>query len=167
MLKVIDYLANAQTNGANIDVETQKEMIFETFFEDFVRFRIVYNLSKKSLMITELMKEFHEFETMINARKSSKEANLAEKSPFSSKDKKKKKNKKATKKPSIPPKAKENKKSEIDMMIKALRKDREIGKNDVIREFLIPIALCVLYFATTILIQSSSTTHIVSQRTGY
>ena len=64
-------------------------------------------------------------------------------------------------------KAKENKKSEIDMMIKALRKDREIGKNDVIREFLIPIALCVLYFATTILIQSSSTTHIVSQRTGY
>ncbi|EMD32531.1 hypothetical protein CERSUDRAFT_118583 [Gelatoporia subvermispora B] len=38
-------------------------------------------------------------------------------------------------------KAKENKKSDIDMMIKALRKDREIGKNDVIREYLIPIAL--------------------------
>ncbi|OCH90063.1 hypothetical protein OBBRIDRAFT_793679 [Obba rivulosa] len=38
-------------------------------------------------------------------------------------------------------KMKENKRSDIDTMIKALRKDREIGKNDVIREYLIPIAL--------------------------
>ncbi|KAH9858258.1 hypothetical protein C2E23DRAFT_892071 [Lenzites betulinus] len=38
-------------------------------------------------------------------------------------------------------KVKENKKSEIDMMIKALRKDREVGKNEAIREFLMPIAL--------------------------
>ncbi|KAI8981206.1 hypothetical protein BD414DRAFT_93257 [Trametes punicea] len=38
-------------------------------------------------------------------------------------------------------KAKENKKSEIDLMIKALRKDREVGKNEAIREFLMPIAL--------------------------
>ncbi|KAI0830772.1 hypothetical protein BC628DRAFT_1355553 [Trametes gibbosa] len=38
-------------------------------------------------------------------------------------------------------KIKENKKSEIDMMIKALRKDREVGKNEAIREFLMPIAL--------------------------
>ncbi|KAI0660528.1 hypothetical protein C8Q70DRAFT_976084 [Cubamyces menziesii] len=38
-------------------------------------------------------------------------------------------------------KVKENKKSEIDLMIKALRKDREVGKNEAIREFLMPIAL--------------------------
>ncbi|KAI0639863.1 hypothetical protein C8Q77DRAFT_1083269 [Trametes polyzona] len=38
-------------------------------------------------------------------------------------------------------KAKENKKSEIDLMIKALRKDREVGKNEAVREFLMPIAL--------------------------
>lgn len=38
-------------------------------------------------------------------------------------------------------KAKENKKSDVDLMIKALRKDRELGKNEVIREFLMPIAL--------------------------
>ncbi|TFY71826.1 hypothetical protein EVG20_g1175 [Dentipellis fragilis] len=38
-------------------------------------------------------------------------------------------------------KAKENKKSEVDLMIKALRKDKEIGKNEVVREFLLPIAL--------------------------
>lgn len=43
-----------------------------------------------------------------------------------------------------PEKAKESKKSELDLMIKVLRKDREIGKNEAMREFLMPIALCVL-----------------------
>ncbi|EGO05242.1 hypothetical protein SERLA73DRAFT_82815 [Serpula lacrymans var. lacrymans S7.3] len=42
---------------------------------------------------------------------------------------------------SMPEKAKEVKKSEVDLMIKVLRKDREIGKNEVLREFLMPIAL--------------------------
>lgn len=43
-----------------------------------------------------------------------------------------------------PERAKENKKSDMDLMIKTLRKDREIGKNEVIREFLLPIAMWVL-----------------------
>lgn len=34
-----------------------------------------------------------------------------------------------------------NKKSEMEAMIKILRKDREVGKNEVLREFLMPIAL--------------------------
>ncbi|TFY68605.1 hypothetical protein EVJ58_g911 [Rhodofomes roseus] len=38
-------------------------------------------------------------------------------------------------------KAKENKKSDMDLMIKAFRKDRELGKSEVIRESLMPIAL--------------------------
>ncbi|KAF5352665.1 hypothetical protein D9756_005839 [Leucocoprinus leucothites] len=40
-----------------------------------------------------------------------------------------------------PEKAKESKKSELDVMIKVLRKDREVGKNEALREFLMPIAL--------------------------
>lgn len=36
---------------------------------------------------------------------------------------------------------KENKKSDIELLIKALRKDREVGKNEAIREYLIPIAM--------------------------
>ncbi|KAL4251521.1 Transcription initiation factor TFIID subunit 2 [Abortiporus biennis] len=36
---------------------------------------------------------------------------------------------------------KESKKSDMDIVIKALRKDREVGKNEAIREFLIPIAM--------------------------
>ncbi|KDQ63029.1 hypothetical protein JAAARDRAFT_29020 [Jaapia argillacea MUCL 33604] len=38
-------------------------------------------------------------------------------------------------------KIKEAKKSEVELVIKALRKDREVGKNEVLREFLMPIAL--------------------------
>jgi len=38
-------------------------------------------------------------------------------------------------------KVKESKKSEMDTMIKILRKDREVGKNEVLREFLMPIAM--------------------------
>jgi transcription initiation factor TFIID subunit 2 len=43
---------------------------------------------------------------------------------------------------SMPPeKAKEAKKSEVDLMIRAFRKDRELGKSEVLREFLMPVAL--------------------------
>ncbi|KAF9055881.1 hypothetical protein BJ165DRAFT_1336062, partial [Panaeolus papilionaceus] len=38
-------------------------------------------------------------------------------------------------------KVKESKRSEMEAMIKVLRKDREIGKNEAFREFLMPIAL--------------------------
>jgi transcription initiation factor TFIID subunit 2 len=43
-----------------------------------------------------------------------------------------------------PEKIKEAKKSEMETMIKVLRKDREVGKNEVLREFLMPIALYVM-----------------------
>ena len=42
-----------------------------------------------------------------------------------------------------PEKTKELKKSEMDAMIKVLRKDREVGKNEALREFLMPIILWV------------------------
>ncbi|KAI9511720.1 hypothetical protein F5148DRAFT_1168299 [Russula earlei] len=38
-------------------------------------------------------------------------------------------------------KAKETKKSEVDSLVRALRKDKEVGKNEMVREFLLPIAL--------------------------
>ncbi|KAL0951837.1 hypothetical protein HGRIS_008498 [Hohenbuehelia grisea] len=40
-----------------------------------------------------------------------------------------------------PEKARDNKKSELDIMIKALRKDREVGKSEVVRDFLMPVVL--------------------------
>lgn len=45
----------------------------------------------------------------------------------------------------LPEKAKEAKKSEVEAMIKVLRKDREVGKNEVLREFMMPIALYVFH----------------------
>ena len=42
---------------------------------------------------------------------------------------------------SIPEKSKENKKSDVELMLKALRKDKEVGKNEVLREFLMPLLL--------------------------
>ncbi|KAG7099822.1 hypothetical protein E1B28_001631 [Marasmius oreades] len=42
---------------------------------------------------------------------------------------------------SHPERSKESKKTELDAMIKVLRKDREVGKNEVLREFIMPIAL--------------------------
>lgn len=44
----------------------------------------------------------------------------------------------------MPEKIKEAKKSEVESMIKILRKDKEVGKNDALREFLMPIALYVI-----------------------
>ena len=40
-----------------------------------------------------------------------------------------------------PDKTKENKKSETDLMIRALRKDREVGKNEILRKCAMPIIL--------------------------
>ncbi|KAI3622581.1 tata-binding protein associated factor taf2 [Moniliophthora roreri] len=42
---------------------------------------------------------------------------------------------------SHPEKMKESKKTELDALIKVLRKDKEVGKNEVIREFLMTVAL--------------------------
>jgi transcription initiation factor TFIID subunit 2 len=41
---------------------------------------------------------------------------------------------------SIPDRSREAKKSEMEAMIKVLRKDREVGKNSDLREFILPIA---------------------------
>jgi transcription initiation factor TFIID subunit 2 len=46
---------------------------------------------------------------------------------------------------SITERAKEAKKTDVETMIKVLRKDREVGKNEALREFLMPIALYVIF----------------------
>ena len=47
---------------------------------------------------------------------------------------------------SVPEKSKETKKSDVELMLKALRKDKEVGKNDILREFLMPLLLWVVPF---------------------
>lgn len=42
-----------------------------------------------------------------------------------------------------PEQTKESKKGEVDQLFRSLRKDKEVGKNEVLREFLLPLVLCV------------------------
>ncbi|XP_024024264.1 uncharacterized protein LOC112092401 [Morus notabilis] len=57
MLKVMGYLANAQTNGADIDAKSQLIMIFKTFSKEYIPFRATFNLSEQNITLTELMQE--------------------------------------------------------------------------------------------------------------
>ncbi|XP_024026810.1 uncharacterized protein LOC112093144 [Morus notabilis] len=47
MLKVMGHLADAQTNAAKIDVESQLTMIFETLSKEYILFRATFNLNVK------------------------------------------------------------------------------------------------------------------------
>ncbi|KAL5572139.1 hypothetical protein UlMin_021736 [Ulmus minor] len=76
MLIVIGYLAEAQSHGSEIDADTQMKMIFESLLKDFIPFRTIFNLSRKNMSLTELMKQLQAFESMIKSK--GIEANLTE-----------------------------------------------------------------------------------------
>ncbi|XP_024025858.1 uncharacterized protein LOC112092886 [Morus notabilis] len=78
MLKVMGYLAKVQTNGANINAESQLTMIFETLLKEYIPFRATFNLSARhNTTLTELMQELQKFERMIKVS-TIVEANFAE-----------------------------------------------------------------------------------------
>lgn len=65
-------------------------------------------------------------------------------------------------------KLKEAKKGEMETMIKVLRKDREVGKNEVLREFLMPIALYAMppFFMLLVLTLCCLGTRISTMKCG-
>ncbi|GMN73248.1 hypothetical protein TIFTF001_052146 [Ficus carica] len=64
MMKVMAYLSEAQTNGAEIDYATQLVIVFQTLSNDFDLFQASYNLNRKEMSLTELMKELQAFENI-------------------------------------------------------------------------------------------------------
>ncbi|GMN37635.1 hypothetical protein TIFTF001_042661 [Ficus carica] len=78
MMKVMAYLSEAQTNGAEIDSATQLVMVFQTLSKDFDLFQAFYNLNRKKMSLTELMKELQAFENIFKGSESKAEANVAE-----------------------------------------------------------------------------------------
>ncbi|KAL5577811.1 hypothetical protein UlMin_019510 [Ulmus minor] len=76
MLAVIGYLAEAQSHGSEIDIDTQMEMIFESLSKEFIPFRMIFNLSGKTMSLMELMKQLQAFESLIKIK--GIEANLTE-----------------------------------------------------------------------------------------
>ncbi|KAL5540910.1 hypothetical protein UlMin_044886 [Ulmus minor] len=76
MLTVIGYFAETQSHGSEIDADTQMDMIFESLSKQFIPFRTIFNLSRKNMSLTELMKQLQAFESMIKSK--CIEANLTE-----------------------------------------------------------------------------------------
>ncbi|MBA0727406.1 hypothetical protein Golax_000397, partial [Gossypium laxum] len=104
MLNLMGFFAKAKGNGAELDVNTQIEIVFKSLTNEFVGFRVTYNLGYKALTLTQLMKELQSYELMLNGGKPVQEkpdANLAM-GPSSSKGKQKAKGKKKPTKSSIP-----------------------------------------------------------------
>ncbi|GMN60079.1 hypothetical protein TIFTF001_029159 [Ficus carica] len=75
MMKIKAYLSEAQANGAEIDVATQLVMVFQTFSKNFDLFQASYNLNRKEMSLTELMKELQAFENIFKGSGSKAEAN--------------------------------------------------------------------------------------------
>ncbi|KAL5555504.1 hypothetical protein UlMin_037740 [Ulmus minor] len=57
MITMIGYLAEAQSHGSEIDADTQMKMIFESLSKEFIPFRTIFNLSRKNMSLTELIKQ--------------------------------------------------------------------------------------------------------------
>nr|GMN71606.1 hypothetical protein TIFTF001_051859 [Ficus carica] len=78
MMKIMAYLSEAQANGAEIDAATQLVMDFQTLSQDFDLFQASYNVNRKEMSLTELMKELQAFENIFKGSGSKTEANVAE-----------------------------------------------------------------------------------------
>ncbi|KAA3461925.1 Retrovirus-related Pol polyprotein from transposon TNT 1-94 [Gossypium australe] len=66
MITLIGYFAEAADNEANLDQNTQIEMVFKRLSKDFASFQAVYNLGNKNLALTQLMKELQSYELILN-----------------------------------------------------------------------------------------------------
>ena len=102
------YLNTAETHGARIDERSQVTMIMESLPKSFMQFKSNYVMNKWTFTLTQLLNELTHYESMLmDPRKSSAEANVAESSKSVKKKKKgtgkakgkatKKKNKKGSK----------------------------------------------------------------------
>ena len=93
MLLIISHLNEMEVMGAEIDGETQVDMILETLPEMFDNFKLNYSMNKLNYSLPELMKELQTAETLLlKGKRKNGEANLAEGKPSTSGSKKQKKN---------------------------------------------------------------------------
>ncbi|KAH1129470.1 hypothetical protein J1N35_000848 [Gossypium stocksii] len=69
MLKLMRLFAEAEDNGAELDLNTQIEIMFKSLTKELAGFRASYNLGNKVLMLTQLMKELQSYELVLNGGK--------------------------------------------------------------------------------------------------
>ena len=92
---MISNLNTLEVLGADIDGESQVDMILQSLLESFKEFRLNYNMNKKVYPLSELMNELVVAEGILST--SSVDANMAEASTSQPKSKGKDKNKKKKK----------------------------------------------------------------------
>ncbi|GMN65156.1 hypothetical protein TIFTF001_034227 [Ficus carica] len=119
MMTVMAYLSETQANGAEIDAATQLVIVFQTLSKDFNLFQASYNLNRKEMSLTELLKELQAFENIFKGSGSKAEANMAEpSSPTPNPKRKKEKGKNKGNKPAVnvptSKKSKKTKKRKVD-----------------------------------------------------
>ena len=90
VLKMIAHLNELEILGAEIDGESQVDIVLMSLPESYKNFRLNYSMSKGSYSLAELLKELQAAEGILGHAKS---AQVAEKGSSSSAEKKKKKKK--------------------------------------------------------------------------
>ena len=91
-LKTILHLNTLKVLGANIDGESQADMILQSMLESFKEFRLNYNMNKNIYTLFELMNELVPVKSILGT--ASVNANMAEASTSQPKSKGKGKKKK-------------------------------------------------------------------------
>ncbi|KAH1057212.1 hypothetical protein J1N35_035277 [Gossypium stocksii] len=66
MLKFMRLFVKAEDNGAELEVNTQIEIVFKSLTKEFVGFKVAYNLGKKVLTLIQLMKELQSYKLTFN-----------------------------------------------------------------------------------------------------
>ncbi|KAH0764752.1 hypothetical protein KY285_000623 [Solanum tuberosum] len=63
VLKLMNYLNELEILGAEIDKESQVEMILQTLPDSFQQFRLNYNMNKMDMSLVKLLNELQAVET--------------------------------------------------------------------------------------------------------
>ena len=70
VLKMISHLNELEVLGAEVDGETQVDLVLMSLPESFSNFRLTYNMSKSHYSLAELLKELQAAEGIIGHKKS-------------------------------------------------------------------------------------------------
>ncbi|KAH9752611.1 hypothetical protein KPL71_014762 [Citrus sinensis] len=70
VLKIMDYLNEAEIQGAQIDDNSKIDMVLESLPKKFKEFKVNYNMNKRNMTLTELMNELHSAEEIYCTEKS-------------------------------------------------------------------------------------------------
>ncbi|KAH0637004.1 hypothetical protein KY289_036919 [Solanum tuberosum] len=65
VLKLMSYLNDLEILGAEIDKESQVEMILQTLPDSFQQFRLNFNMNKMDMSLAKLLNELQAAETII------------------------------------------------------------------------------------------------------